>query len=367
MREKIKLVVIKVGTSTLLGEGDRIDEDYISQLAEDIAEIKGRGIDVVLVTSGAIRAGLAHLNLPDSFSLPFIQAIAAIGQGILMRIYESAFSRHNITIGQVLLTHEDLASRDRFLNARNTLLALLQLNAVPVINENDTVATEEIRFGDNDILAGMVSATLSADLLLLLSDVDGLLDEEGRVIRRVDSISSDILALAGPAGRWGRGGMKSKIEAARIATSAGVDVVIANGRQEDVIQRIVLGNEPLGTFFPAVKRMQAKKQWLAFISRPRGKVIVNEGARKAIEEEGKSLLPVGVEDVEGTFKRGDVVRVICDGKEFARGLTNYDSDELRLIKGRHSSEIEKILGYKGYEEVIHRDNLAVLTFSPEPK
>lgn len=362
MREKIRLVVIKVGTSTLLGEDKRIDEDYINKLADNIGQLKNNNIDVVLVSSGAIRAGLAHLNLNDSFSLPFIQAVAAIGQGILMRMYESAFSRHNITIGQVLLTHEDFASRDRFLNARNTLLALLQLKAVPVINENDTVATEEIRFGDNDILAGMVSAALSADVLLLLSDVEGLLNEEGRVIPRVDAITPEVLALAGPAGRWGKGGMRSKIEAARIATAAGVDVVIANGRKEDVIQRIVLEGESLGTFFPSSKRMQAKKQWLTFISRPKGKVIVNEGAKKAILEEGKSLLPVGVEGVEGTFKRGDVVRVICNGKEFARGLTNYDSDELRLIKGHHSSEIEKILGYSGYEEVIHRDNLAILIY-----
>lgn len=360
MKDKIKLVVIKVGTSTLLGAGDRIDEDYISALAEDIAEVKKKDIDVVLVTSGAIRAGLAHLGITNNFALPLVQAIASIGQGILMRIYESAFSRHNLTIGQVLLTHEDLASRDRFLNARNTLLALLQLKAIPVINENDTVATEEIRFGDNDILAGMVSAAISADMLLLLSDVDGLLDEEGRVIARVDSISPQILALAGPAGRWGRGGMKSKIESARIATSAGVNVVIANGREEDIIQRIILGKEPLGTFFPAKKKMRAKKQWITFISRPKGRVIVNEGARKAIVEDGKSLLAVGIIGIEGTFKRGDVVRIICDGKEFARGLTNYDSDELRLIKGCHSQDIEKILGYKGYEEVIHRDNLAIL-------
>ncbi len=360
MRDKTKLVVIKVGTSALLGEGDIIDENYVSALAEDIAELKGNGIDVILVTSGAIRAGLAHLSLSDNFSLPFIQAIAAIGQGILMRIYESAFSRHNITIGQVLLTHEDLASRDRFLNARHTLLALLQLKTVPVINENDTVATEEIRFGDNDILAGMVSATVSADILLLLSDVEGLLDREGRLIARVDSFTSELLSLAGPAGKWGRGGMKSKIEAARIATSAGVNVVIANGREEDIIQRIVLRNEPLGTFFPASKRMRARKQWLTFISRPRGRVIVNEGAMRAIVEEGKSLLPVGVIGVEGTFKRGDVVRVICNGREFARGLSNYTSDELKLIKGHHSSEIEKLLGYKGYEEVVHRDNLAIL-------
>jgi len=363
MRSKVKLVVIKVGTSTLLGEGDSIDEDYITDLAGDVAELRENGIDVVLVTSGAIRVGLAHLNLPDNFSLPLVQAVAAIGQGILMRMYESAFSRHNLTIGQVLLTREDLASRDRFLNARNTLLALLQLRAVPVINENDTVATEEIRFGDNDILAGMVSATISADLLLLLSDVEGLLNEEGKLISRVDSFSPELLALGGPAGRWGRGGMKSKIEAARIATSAGVDVVIANGRKEEIIQRVILESEPLGTFFPANKRMQAKKQWLTFISRPRGRIIVNEGAREAIAEDGKSLLAVGVIDVEGTFKRGDVVRIICNGKEFARGLTNYDSNELRLIKGCHSSEIEKILGYKGYEEVVHRNNLALLPWS----
>lgn len=365
MRHKVKLVVIKVGTSTLIDEENRIDDDYIAELAEDIAELRKKDIEVILVTSGAIRTGLSHLGLSDSFSLPFIQALAAIGQGILMRIYESAFSRYNITIGQVLLTHDDLASRDRYLNARNTLFALLQLKSIPVINENDTVATEEIRFGDNDILAAMVSATVSADILLLLSDVEGLLDEEGRLISRVDTISPEILALAGPAGRWGRGGMKSKIEAARIATSAGVDVVIANGREEDIIQKIVLRNEPIGTFFPASRRMQAKKQWLTFISRPKGKVIVNEGARKAIVEEGKSLLPVGIEEVQGTFKRGDVIRVICNGKEFARGLSNYDSDELRLIRGHHSSEIEKILNYKGYEEVIHRDNLALLPFTSD--
>lgn len=355
-----KRVVIKVGTSTLLGEKERIDEDFVSSLAEDIAELKRNGVEVILVTSGAIRAGLAHLGLNDNLPLPFIQAVASVGQGILMRIYESAFSQHNLTIGQVLLTHEDLATRNRFLNARNTLLALLQLQVIPIINENDTVATEEIRFGDNDILAGMVASTVSADLLLLLSDVDGLLDEQGKVIPRVDNISEDIYALAGPPGRWGRGGMRSKLESARIATSAGTDVVIANGRMEKVIQKIVLEKKELGTFFPAMKRLQAKKQWLTFISRPRGKVIVNEGAMKAIVEENKSLLPVGVIDVEGTFKRGDVVRIIYDGKEFARGLTNYDSDELKLIMGHRSSEIEEILGYKGYEEVIHRDNLALL-------
>ncbi|MGB9878013.1 MAG: glutamate 5-kinase [bacterium] len=360
MREKVQLAVIKVGTSTLIGEGEEIDEAYIGELASSIAEVKRRGVKVILVTSGAIRAGLSHLKIGDNFSLPFVQAIAAIGQGILMRIYESAFSRHNLTIGQVLLTHEDLATRARFLNARNTLLSLLELGAIPIINENDTVATEEIKFGDNDILAGMVSATVSADILLLLSDVEGLLDEKGNLIPRIDSITEEIISLAGPAGKWGRGGMKSKIEAARIATSAGVDVVIANGREKEVIQRIILENESIGTYIPAKKRMRAKKQWLTFISRPRGKVVVNEGARRAIIEEGKSLLPVGVIGVEGGFKRGDVVRIICEGKEFARGLTNYDSAELRLIMGHHSSEIEKILGYKGYEEVIHRDNLALI-------
>ncbi|MBC7330542.1 glutamate 5-kinase [bacterium] len=360
MREKVQTAVIKVGTSTLMGEGEEIDEDYIAQLAEDIAEVYRRGVKVILVTSGAIRAGLSHLKLSDSFSLPFVQAMAAIGQGILMRMYESAFSRYDLTIGQVLLTHDDLATRDRFLNARNTLLSLLQLGAIPIINENDTVATEEIKFGDNDILAAMVSATISADLLLLLSDVEGLLDEEGKLIPRIDSLTPEILSLAGPAGRWGRGGMKSKLESARIATASGVDVVIAKGREEDVVQRVILNKEPLGTFIPAKKKMQAKKRWLTFISRPKGKLLVNEGAMKAIVEEGKSLLPVGIIGIEGIFKRGDVVRIICEGKEFARGLTNYDSSELRLIMGHHSKEIEKILGYKGYEEVVHRDNLAII-------
>lgn len=356
---KPNLVVIKVGTSTLTRGKEEIDRGYLSFLAKEISALKKEGVQVVLVTSGAIRAGISRLGLSENLSLPLQQAAASVGQGSLMQLYEESFAPFGIIVGQVLLTHEDLAERKRFLNARNTLLTLLKWGVVPIVNENDTVAVEEIKFGDNDILAGMVSSALSADLLLLLSDVDGLLNEKGEVIPLVEDISS-VYPLAGEAGRMGRGGMRSKLEAARIATSAGVEVVIANGQEEEVIQRIVLKGERIGTRFPPKRRMEARKRWLAFISRPKGRIMVNEGAREAIVEHGKSLLPVGVVGVEGRFQQGDVVRIICGGEEFARGLTNYSGEELEMIKGHHTSELESLLGYKGPEEVIHRDNLAVL-------
>jgi glutamate 5-kinase len=326
---------------------------------------------VVLVSSGAIVAGMARLGWRDRpRSIPETQAAAAVGQSALMQQNEAVFARHGRTVAQVLLTRADFGARTRYLNARNTLNTLLARGVLPIINENDTVAVEEIKFGDNDNLSALVAQLIDADLLVLLTDVDGLYhgdphrDRHARKLDLVEVITPDIerLVWVDP-GRIAVGGMATKLEAAQKATASGIPMVIANGRRPGELGAL-LGGEPVGTYFaPRIDRLAARKRWIAFAVAPRGRLLVDAGARRAVTEGGKSLLPSGLVDVEGNFDAGEVVALCAIGgatMEFARGVVNFDAHELRKIKRAQTSEIERLLGYKSFDEIVHRDNLVLL-------
>jgi glutamate 5-kinase len=368
---RVRRLVVKVGSGLVTTPAAGPDRRRIGTLAADLAAARGdTGREVVLVTSGAIVTGMARLALPHRpRSMPEKQAAAAIGQSALMRHYEAAFKRHGLAVGQVLLTAQDIGDRARYLNARNTLLALLRFGVLPIVNENDTVAVEEIKVGDNDNLSALVASLIEADLLVLLTDVDGLytanpaIDRDARKLDTVEAVTDDIARLVWEgAGASAVGGMATKLQAAQKAASAGVPMIIANGRTERVLARL-LGGEPLGTFFaPRTDRLGARKRWIAFAVPPQGRLTVDAGAVQALTLGGKSLLPSGVVQVDGDFAAGEVVAVVTEeeGKEFARGLVNFDAPELRRIRGAKTREIELRLGYKSFDEVIHRDNLVVL-------
>lgn len=361
--------VVKVGSRLLAGADGGINAGFIAGLAGQIAGLKGEGKEVLLVTSGAIAAGSRELGLKKRpSSLPTLQAAAAVGQTVLMHIYHQAFRKRGFRVGQVLLTREGLHHRDRHLNARHTLLALLERGIVPIINENDTVAVEEIRFGDNDQLAALVANLVQADLLVLLSDVGGLLASPGgrgrgrEVIDRVEEITPEVMALVrGGPGEYSRGGMRSKLESAAIVTRAGGQAVIAGGTEPGILLRIARG-EPAGTYFPTTfGRLRSRKCWIAFSCLKKGRIVVDEGARRALAGEGKSLLASGITAVEGLFSAGDMVTIAGpDGAEFSRGLVNYSSREVERIRGEKTGRIRTILGDKPYDEVVHRDNLLIL-------
>jgi glutamate 5-kinase len=364
-----KRVVVKVGTSLLSGGAPGLSEEYVRRLADGIAEVRATGRDVVLVSSGAIGAGLKPLGFTSRpRALRLLQAAAAVGQGALIHAYSEAFKRHGLVAAQVLLTRDGVEHRERYLNARNTLVALLEAGAIPIINENDTVSVDEIRFGDNDTLAALVTKLVDGDLMIILTDVDGLCTSDPRkgsaqVIDEVVDITSEVEGYASGAGSdLGSGGMKTKIEAARMATAAGAAMVLAPGADPAVLRRIVSG-ERVGTFFrPRGTPLEARKFWIAFASARAGSMNVNAGARAALVEKGTSLLPVGVTGVTGEFARGDTVRVCTDdGAEFARGITYYSAGEVRSILGRKSADLQDLLGARYTEdEVIHRDNLVIL-------
>jgi len=367
-----RTIVVKVGSATITTDEGELDAQFLISLARQLSEVRRSNRHVVLVTSGAIRTGIAALKssgvtVRPRLSLPEKQAAAAVGQGLLMHAYQRSFARYHQPVAQVLLTRGDLDERKRFLNARNTFHTLFAMGVVPIVNENDTVAVEEIRFGDNDTLAAMVAIIADADLMILLSVVDGLFLGEinsGKPVQRVESITPAIeAAVQREVSPGGTGGMTTKLEAARQAMSAGIPTVLANGRTKDVVLRILHG-EPIGTFFAPAEEVAARsnlssrKKWIAFGRRPRGELIVNEGARKSIVENGRSLLAVGIVDVRGSFSAGDMVSVRDEqGREFARGLVNYDSQEIYKVMGLRSSQIERVLGYRDFDEVIHRDNL----------
>ena len=366
---KVKRLVVKVGSGLISAPGQGLLPDRIGALADELAALTKDGREVVVVSSGAIASGMARLGLTQRpRSIPEKQAAAAVGQSALMWHYEQAFARHGIRVAQVLLTQEDISARTRYLNARNTLQVLLRFRVVPVVNENDTVAVEEIKVGDNDNLAALVAHLVDADLLVILTDVDGLytgdprVDPEARRLDTVDAVTEEIERLVWDAdGQVSVGGMSTKLEAARKVTSSGIPMVIASGRVPGTLRRVLRG-EPLGTYFvPRGDRLAGRKRWIAFAVPPQGRLTVDAGARSALVERGKSLLPSGVVEVEGEFHAGEVVSLsAADGKEFARGLTNYDAAELRKIQGAKTKDIEERLGYKSFDEVIHRDNLVLL-------
>ena len=368
---RVRRLVVKVGSGLVTAPDTGPDRRRIAALAADLAAARAAGArDVVLVTSGAIATGTARLALGRRpRSVPEKQAAAAVGQSALMRYYETAFKRHRMAVGQVLLTAQDIGDRARYLNARNTLLALLRLGVLPIVNENDTVAVEEIKVGDNDNLSALVASLIEADLLVLLTDVDGLytanpaVDPGARKLDTVEGITEDIERLVWTGtGAGSVGGMATKLQAAQKAGAAGVPMVIAGGRDAGVLARVLRG-EPVGTYFvPRTDRLAARKRWIAFAVPPQGRLTVDAGAVRALTQGGKSLLPSGLVDVEGDFVAGEVVAVAGaeDGKEFARGLVNFEANELRRVRGAKTREIEARLGYAGVDEVIHRDNLVIL-------
>jgi glutamate 5-kinase len=365
---KARRVVVKVGSGLVTAPGIGPDPDRIEQLAADIAAVR-RDREVALVSSGAIATGMARLALAERpRSIPEKQAAAAVGQSALMWQYEIAFKRHGLAVGQVLLTAQDIGDRTRYLNARNTLLALLGFGVVPIINENDTVAVEEIKVGDNDNLSALVASLVEADLLVLLTDVDGLYtadparDPGATKLDIVETVTDDILTMAGAhEDGVSVGGMVTKLQAAQKAAASGVPMVIASGRVPGILARILAG-ESVGTcFVPKADRLGARKRWIAFAGPPQGRLAVDAGAARALTRQGRSLLPSGVTRVEGEFGAGEVVAVVdLEGREFARGLVNFDAGELRRIRGAKTHEIESRLGHKSFDEVIHRDNLVIL-------
>jgi glutamate 5-kinase len=362
-------IVVKVGTRVLTRDDGQLDQERIGQLADQVHYAMSTGRKVVLVSSGAVGAGMGRLGLKSRpTNLAQLQAVAAVGQSILVEAYERSLHRHGRHAAQVLLTAEDLEHRIRYLNARNTLLTLLEFGAVPIINENDTVSVEELQttFGDNDRLAAIVTNLIRAPLLVLLSDVDGLFDGDPRqpgskVIPTVDQLDDSIKGVVrDKLGGLSKGGMASKLEAARLATTGGENVIIASGRSPDVIKQIIDGR-PIGTLFLAQgQAVAARKRWIGLTVKPRGRLILDAGAKTAVVQKGRSLLAAGVVDVEGEFHKGDVVGLRGpDGAEFARGLTNYDAADVKRIKGLKTRQIAETLGQCPYDEIVHRDNMVV--------
>ncbi len=359
--------MVKVGTSTLNPKGGPPDTGYIQDLAHQIASLGDAGHSVILVSSGAIRAGMARLGLTGRpRTIPQKQAAAAVGQGLLMQSYAEAFAVHGLSVGQVLLTRDDLRDRSRYLNARNTLAALLRAHVIPIINENDTVAVEEIKFGDNDTLAALVSSLAEADVLLLLSDVAGLYSSDpthsdtAQLIPLVDKIDDFVERLAGGTqSALGTGGMTTKIQAARICVRTGTRMVIADGRRPHVLRDALAGD--CGTqFMPVPAPLRSRQRWIAYGLAPQGSIGVNAGAKARLVQEGKSLLPAGVVAVSGRFGAGDLVALADDqGQPFAQGFVNYSHDDIAKIMGRRTAEIAALLGSKPHDEVIHRDNLVL--------
>ena len=385
-------IVVKIGTSSLTNEDGGLALSRVYSFVESIAALRRAGREVLLVTSGAIGLGVARLGVErHGMPLPLKQACAAVGQGRLMALYSDAFDRLGLAAAQVLLTEEDFHNRRRYLNLRSTLSKLLELGAVPVINENDTVATAEledlggqpaagadqtpprrVNFGDNDKLSALVASKIEADLLVILTDVDGLYDADprepgARLIARVEAITPEITAIAGGA-RAGRGGMRTKLEAARIATQSGCATVVANGRLPQAIDRVLAG-EPLGTLFVAQSglagRGAGKRRWIAFATTVEAAIVVNAGARRALVEGKASLLPAGLVEVRGHFARGDVVSILdAEGSEFARGLMNYASDEAQAVLGQSSRRLDELVADRNYDALVTRDNIALLPAGP---
>jgi glutamate 5-kinase len=366
--KEAKRWVIKIGSALLTNDGAGLDRKAIDSWVEQIAALLAEGKEVVLVSSGAIAEGIVRLDWktrPDS--IHELQAAAAVGQMGLIQAYESSFMRFDHHTAQILLDHDDMASRQRYLNARGVLQTLMGLGVVPVVNENDTVVTDEIRFGDNDSLAALVANLIDADMLVILTDKDGLFDAnpdtnpDAKLISQAMATDSSLDSLAGgSSGTLGRGGMVTKLQAARLAARSGCNTLIVGGRNPNILHQVAAG-ETIGTLLSATQKpLAARKQWLAGQLQVKGKLILDAGAVKVLTQQGRSLLAVGVSGVEGTFTRGELVSCVdSNGVEVARGLVNYNSDEAGRIKGQSTESISEILGYREDDELIHRDNLVV--------
>ncbi|MFH1031226.1 MAG: glutamate 5-kinase [Chloroflexota bacterium] len=365
-------IVAKFGTGLLTGGSNQLDLNIMSSLVNQVAYLQHQGGEIVIVSSGAIAAGRHKLGLTRKIKgIPYKQVLASVGQSRLMNVYEQLFSRHDIAVAQALLTKADLSDRAGYLNARNTLLALMELKVVGIVNENDVVAVDELheaKFGDNDNLSAMVANLVDADLLLILSDIAGLYTADphrhpdARLIPEVNSITSEVEKMVGDtAGNLGTGGMITKVEAAKLATACGVTVVIADGREPDVITRTAAG-EKIGThFLPASSNLESRQRWMLSGLGTRGKLIVDSGAALALKKQNRSLLAAGIIEIEGDFQRGDIVDIYdIDGSRLGCGITNYSSADIAAIKGTQSRNIAQLLGYDFGSEVVHRNNLVVL-------
>ena len=375
---KAKRIVIKLGTNVL-----RNDEGYVSlprvyTFIEDIANLVISGKEVIVITSGAVGLGKKRLGLESTEGTALKQACAAIGQGKLMSIYENGFDTYGLTAAQILLTEDDFSVRERYLSLRTTLNKLLELGAIPVINQNDTVTTLDILprflqedmqvcFSDNDKLSALVASELDADLLIILSDINGLYDSnpktnpDAKLIKSVEEVNDSILSLASGVSDGGRGGMETKLKAARLVTRFGGKVLIANGKKPYIIKRIFDGEDEGTMFLPQKENLSDKKRWIGYATNIVGKIIVNDGAKHALIKQEKSLLPIGVVKVKNSFQKGDVISILDENnQEFARGIVNYDSDSCRKLIGRHSDNIIEILGFKNYDAIITRDNITIL-------
>jgi glutamate 5-kinase len=364
---RARRVVVKIG-SGVLTRADGLDRTRIEALVADVTELHQGGREVVVVTSGAVAAGVARLGLTQRpRTIPHKQAAAAVGQIGVMAVYESAFAARGLRVAQVLLTRDDFANRRRYLNAKHAMMALLEWRVVPIVNENDTVVVDEIKLGDNDHLSALTAGLIDADLLVILSDVAGLHTADPRKdasavpVPLVTAVTSELEAMAGAGGPLGTGGMATKLAAAKKAAASGIATIITDGRQDGVLRAALDGTHATGTLvLPLRDRLASRKRWIAYTLKPGGALIIDDGARGAITTGGRSLLPSGLREVRGSFDAGACVQCVgLDGREFARGLVNYGAGELDKIKGLHSRAIESTLGYKVSDEVIHRDDLVL--------
>ena len=371
-----KRIVFKFGTNVLRNDEGEISLSRIYSFIEDIAKLHRQGKEVIIITSGAVGLGSKKLNVNSSESLSIKQACAAVGQCQLMGIYEDGFSKYSINTAQVLLTEDDFSNRIKYLSLNNVLNTLIDLRVIPVINQNDTVSTTElaeagnplygVSFSDNDKLSALVASKLDADLLVILSDINGLYNDNpkenpnAQLISEVKEVTEDIEQYAHSASKGGRGGMITKLQAAKVVTHSGGYVKIANGKEPRILNRLFNG-ENLGTTFYPLQQLSQKRRWIAYATNITGQIIINNGAKKALVEENKSLLAIGIMNIQGIFSRGDVVSILDENNtEFARGIVNYDSDDCEKIIGEHSDNIYEILGHKNYDAVITKDNIAIL-------
>lgn len=357
-------VVVKIGSSSIMRNQTSISRDFMDSVAEQVARLREMGIEVLIVSSGAIAIGLKAMKVkPKPHEIPIRQAASAVGQGILMKEWSECFQRHGMLVGQVLMTLDNYSDRNEAVNMNNTIDSLLKNGVVPIFNENDAVCISEIKFGDNDTLSAIVASRTDADLLIILSDVAGLYNSDptsnpdARLVPVVYSID-DVRHMAGDSvSGVGTGGMKTKLSAAKICHDAACSMIIALSKEDQVIYRATTGDD-IGTIFVANVGISKKRRWIKS-AHPSGKVIIDEGARKAVLDH-KSLLPVGIRDVEGRFNKGDVVEIVCKGETVAKGIIDYDSTDLMMIKGRHSDDIQSVLGYKAHDDAIISENIAVL-------
>lgn len=367
--KNIKKMVIKIGSSSLTSKAGGLDKVSVKRFVNEVSSLIKRGMEVIIVTSGAIAAGLENLNIkkkPEDITL--LQAAASIGQVELMRLYSNLFLTSGLKIGQILLTHEDTTRREQYLNIKNTIKNLIGLNIVPVINENDSVAVDEIKFGDNDQLAALVAILAESDILIILTDIDGMYDKNPRIysdaklISYIDKINEDIEKAAGGIGStYGIGGMESKIKAAKICSFSGIKTIIANSRRKNILNKIIAG-EDVGTFFApqTVKKVKSIKKWIAFGMKTKGGIVIDRGAEEAVLNKGKSILAVGVVKVDGKFNKGDTLKVFSlDSKLIAKGISNFSSEDIEKIKGKNRDKILSEFDTSMCSEVIHRDCLVV--------